>query len=358
MPDSVKKSTPAEESAAEFDLNALKQSRAALRRSVTTMKAKIERDEGIDSTILECRLQILESYFKQLSHIQTQIERVNEHDSTRSDIEESYVGTKTLILTRLKAMREESTFDVTLSTQGRVEPHFSHRLPNLKLPQFDGKYSEYKRFISTFTNLIDKESIPKIDKFNYLLNCLSGQALAAIEAFQVTELNYPKALARLAERFDNKVLILKDHISSIFDLPSLSKAEAVHLRKYIDNVSALRSSMFSLGSCEEILDAMIIHLVVSKLDSESQNKYNESQDFKEVPTWKKCYSTLNRRCQFLENKIKPADIVVKTPQPQRKGNTSNRSTFVNTNTTPCCTYCNSAEHSISSCSNFLSLSAK
>lgn len=127
MPDSVNngaaastasssKFTSGGESAAEFDLNALKQSRAALRRSVTTMKAKVEKDEGIDSTILECRLQILESYFKQLSHIQTQIEWVNEYDSTRSDIEESYICTKTLILTKLKEMREESTFDVTFPT--------------------------------------------------------------------------------------------------------------------------------------------------------------------------------------------------------------------------------------------------
>lgn len=89
-------------SAAEVNLNALKQSRTALRRSLTAMKNKIEKDESIDGTILECRLQILESYFKQLTHIQTQIERVVENDNTCMDIDEIYVSTKSLIVTKLK----------------------------------------------------------------------------------------------------------------------------------------------------------------------------------------------------------------------------------------------------------------
>ena len=53
------------------------------------------------------------------------------------------------------------------------------------------------------------------------------------------------------------------------------------LRKLIDNFSALRGSLFSLGSVEEILKAILIHLMVSKLDTEPINKYNEAQEFKE-----------------------------------------------------------------------------
>ena len=39
----------------ESDHNALKQSRTALKRSITTMRQKIEKDE-LNDTILECRL--------------------------------------------------------------------------------------------------------------------------------------------------------------------------------------------------------------------------------------------------------------------------------------------------------------
>ena len=53
-------------SIADVDLNALKQSRAALRRSLIAMKNKIEKGDAVDATILECRLTVLESHFKQL----------------------------------------------------------------------------------------------------------------------------------------------------------------------------------------------------------------------------------------------------------------------------------------------------
>lgn len=342
-------------SAAEVNLNALRQSRTALRRSLTAMKNKIEKDEGIDGTILECRLQILESYFKQLTHIQTQIERVVENDNTRMDIDEVYVLTKSLIVTKLKGLQRDSSLDATMLNQSRFEPALSHRLPNLKLPRFDGKYSEYKRFISTFNNLVHNEPIPTIDKFNYLLNCLSDQALAAVEAFQVTEENYNKALERLAERFDNKVLILKDHISSVCDMPLLSKPDAPLLRRHLDNAAALRGSLLSLGTIEELFDAMYIHLVVSKLDADSRNRYNESQEFKEIPTWEKCYSILSRRCQFLENKIKTTENAPKIVQHQSKSHHMKKSTFVNTNAASVCAYCNSSDHYIGSCPSFIVL---
>ena len=87
--------------------------------------------------------------------------------------------------------------------------------------------------------------------------------------------------------------------------------DGVALRKLIDNAAALTSSLLSLGSVEEILNAILIHLVVSKIDSDSTNPYNELQDFKEFPTWDKCYSILSRRCQFLENKIQSHNYVQK-----------------------------------------------
>lgn len=339
-------------SAMEVDLNALKQSRTALRRSLTAMKTKIEKETTIDATILECRLQILESYFKQLSHIQTQIERVIENDNIRVDIEETYVLTKSLIVNKLKSVRHEPNFDATMLNQSRCELSLSRRLPNLKLPTFSGKYSEYKRFISTFNNFVHNEPIPIIDKFNYLLNCLSDQALAAVEAFQVTEQNYNKALERLAERFDNKVLILKEHISNIFEIPSLLKPDALALRKLIDSVAALRGSLLSLGTADEILNAILIHLVVSKLDTDSRNQFNEKQDLKDFPTWDECYTVLSRRCQLLQDNATSVEPSKTLKFSHKQHNQSRKSTFVATNSESNCSYCNRSDHYIGNCPSF------
>ena len=147
-----------------------------------------------------------------------------------------------------KGTRRESIMESSLLNQTRVETLHTHRLSNLKVPKFDGKYGDYKRFIASFNYLGNNEAIPTIDIFNYLLNCLSDQALASVESFQVTEANYEKTLNRLGERFDNKVLTLRDHIISMFEMPCVTKSDATALRTLVDSFSALRGSLFSLGS--------------------------------------------------------------------------------------------------------------
>ena len=66
---------------------------------------------------------------------------------------------------------------------------------------------------------------------------------------------------------------------------------------------------------------------MSKLDLETRNKYNEAQDFKELPSWNKCQLILSLRCRILENKVRTTEIVPKQTPTHNKGNgTFKRST--------------------------------
>ena len=153
-----KPSTSLSNSTTNIDLKALKQSRAALKRNLTIMAQKVEKEESLDGTVLECRLQVLESYFKELSHVQTQIERINADDSSRPDIEDAYMQIKSMILKKLNGTRRENIMESSLLNQTLVETLHTHRLPNLKLPKFDGKYGDYKRFIASFNHLVNNDS--------------------------------------------------------------------------------------------------------------------------------------------------------------------------------------------------------
>lgn len=229
------------------------------------------------------------------------------------------------------------------------------RLPSLKLPKFDGKYTEYERFIARFYNMVDENpSISNIDKFNYLLNCLSGPALDVVEPFQVTEENYPKALIRLKERYDNKVLIFLEHINALFSVPNMAKGDSESLRKIIDTVSAIRGSLLSLGSEMEVLNGVLIHVVLSKLDSDTKLNYDEKQNFKSLPSWETFYDLLSNRSQFLQShakKVEPSDKS-KGAKPKPNSNRSSQ-TFVHSSSN--CSYCSSLEHIIANCSSFTNL---
>lgn len=75
----------------------------------------------------------------------------------------------------------------------------------------------------------------------------------------------------------------------------MSEPNASSLRSILDNVGSLRSSLLSLGSEVDVMNAMIIHVVLSKIDTESKRMYDERQDYKTLPSWNECYSILNRR---------------------------------------------------------------
>ena len=89
----------------------------------------------------------------------------------------------------------------------------------------------------------DDPTMPKVDKFNYLLNCLSGQPR-----------KLPEGIQRLKERYDNNVLSFQDHITSLFNTPVMKRSDAASLHNIIDTVTALRGSVLSLGSESDIMN--------------------------------------------------------------------------------------------------------
>ncbi|XP_065356116.1 uncharacterized protein LOC135950508 [Calliphora vicina] len=336
------------------DLSSLKSQRTTMKRTISNLKTKIEKEgSSADYTIIECRLQMLESYFKQVSHIQTQIERLDPSDEGRTDLEEIFIASKSYMVDLLNKKRRSSDVDQSFLN---TTSSFSHqnRLPKLKLPTFDGKYCEYSRFITTFKMLVhDETCIPTIDKFNYLLNCLSGQALALIEPLQVIEENYQKALDSLRNRYDNKSLIFIDNVNTLFSISPINKPSSTGLRAILDNVAAIRSSLLSLGSELDVMNAIIIHIVLSKIDSESKAVYDEKQDFNKLPSWDDCYSILSRRCQFLESRSAEADSF-RDPEPKLKPKFRRPGLSLVTSNI-FCEYCQSKDHFVGNCASYLAL---
>ncbi|KAM8702461.1 hypothetical protein ACLKA7_001792 [Drosophila subpalustris] len=265
--------------------------------------------DGIRNRAL--RLQILESHHRQLSQIQTQIENAHSIDNERANQEEMYIAAKVKILSLIQDKRNvhahsgaESSFFNSSLIHGSGH---NNRLPKLKLPNFDGKYANYKRFNTSFNNLIHNDpQIPTIDKFNYLLDCLSGPEL------------------------------------------EMKRPEASSLQSLIDNATAIRGSLLSIGSAEEIMNSIMIHIVLSKVDTESKSNYDERQNLEKLPTWDDFCKILNRRCQFLESQ--QADQSEQRHSNVRSKNASNAKSFVNIAEE--CLQCKSSAHYTGSCKAF------
>lgn len=332
----------------------LQRQRAAVKANVTRIKNLVT--NTMSSSELECRLGLVEAYFKQLLSIQSDIEIHNPKDNSRADLEELCILTKTKIIDLMG-----DNYKRSIESSFAIPATAKSKLPKLHLPHFDGKYAAYKNFISTFKQLVDNDSsLSEIERFNHLLHCLSGQALDTIRAFEITGENYRKALQRLDERYDNKTLIFLEHISNIYELPSVNKPSALQLRALIDNASAIYSSLRSLGSVEDICNAMLIHLILIKVDSESNLKWKEAMDFSSLPSWENFTKILERRCQFLES-IEPQPIsnnksnatVIHEKQNISKRRQQNHSFVAQVKRN--CIFCKRLDHWSNHCSQFKSL---
>ena len=122
---------------------------------------------------LKCSLSLVEAYFKQLLTIQNSIQEVKPKDTTRADIEDLSIKNKSKILELLGDNYKRHNVDTSIADP--VAPH--SKLPSLKLLKYDGKYSAYTNFMSSFKQFVSNDSLLfNIEKFNHLSHCLSGQA--------------------------------------------------------------------------------------------------------------------------------------------------------------------------------------
>lgn len=338
-------------------LETLYQQKNTILNNISRMKRSIE-EKTISFHVhdLEGRLDILNSYVHEAMVFQSEIDMLDPLNDERADLEDLCISTKSLLLKHLTPYRRQSLSDTTMTFQGH-----NSRLPNLKLPKFSGKYSEYKNFMSLFQNLVDDDTtLTDIQKFNHLISCLSNEALGTIQAFQVTEENYPKALASLKKVYDNPCLLFSDNISKLFELPEMSRPSASALRSMTDTVSAIYDSLLSIGDDKRIANAMIIHLVMKKVDPTTRSKWEDQLDFEELPLWSDCESILNRRYQHLVSD--EASCLSTKHNSSQMGKKFDNSSRKKAKSFSCqankqqgaskCIYCKSCDHFVSTCAAF------
>ena len=143
------------------------------------------------------------------------------------------------------------------------------KLPKLILPKFKGEVTNYRSFWEMFESAVHKNiSLTNIDKFNYLMSLLEGQALRAIKGLAVTEENYQAALDILHERFGNTQQIISAHMDELLKLPPCNGEKSGQLRYIYDKVSVNVRGLEALGVRSEQYGSLLIPVIMSKLPAD------------------------------------------------------------------------------------------
>ena len=358
------------------ELSALNKSRGAVKRKLTlTQNAVAEFNKGSDKSLaeIEDRLRRLEPLYDEFINIQCQIEELETSLNLPSSTEQATAFSKDYysVFRELRNLEGKCRSTSTPHSSSINQRPISNgnqcipvKLPELALPTFDGSYAEWTSFRDTFSALVDDNAnLSDVHKFHYLKSCLKGKAVKVIESLKVTADNYASAWTILQNRFDNKRLIVQDHVYGILNFPNINKASHTELRKLLDTMcSHLEALAVHQITPERFCDIILISIISEKLDYTSKREW-QSKLTSELPTWDELKHFLEKRSEMLEtlglmsgkasnnyeNNLKrvPNKIVASV--------STGKKTNVNINRSFSCPHC-SENHYLYHCPTFLNLS--
>lgn len=190
-----------------------------------------------------------------------------------------------------------------------LQLHARFELPKIQTPIFRGTFDTWLSFHDSFRSMChDNPSISNIQKFYYLKACLQDEAAEVISSLETTAANYDVAWNLLKERFDNRKFIVERHINELFEMPNVSKEFSV--RSLLDQFQKRYRSLRALKLPVEHWDTLLIHILRSKLNNYTREKWEESVGSTQLPS-------LKRMLEFLEQRA-----LIEGSQTQSKHNNS------------------------------------
>lgn len=151
-------------------------------------------------------------------------------------------------------------------------------MPTIHLPTFDGNYEKWLEFHDTFLSLIhNNEDISRIQKFHYLKSSLRGDAARLISSIDISASGYETAWQAVCKRYDNKKLLIYNHINAIFSVPKINKETALDIRNLNESISKHLRILDTLLDPERKWDALLIYVISSKLDPTTIRDWEKHQ---------------------------------------------------------------------------------
>ncbi|XP_063543203.1 uncharacterized protein LOC134751690 [Cydia strobilella] len=317
------------------------------------------------ASYLKIRIESLEEYWNQfltehreILKSSVNVEEKKELKALYNDVEDFYMEFKTslLELTESVIIQEGASPQVPHASQPQVVT--KSKLPPINLPSFSGDYQEWMHFKDLFISMVHNEpGLSDIHKHHYLRSSLKGEAEQVVRHFELTAANYGKAWNALVCRYSNDRVIANIILNRLLNQKKLTYECSKGLKDLLDTTNQCLSSLTNLKIDITTWDSIIVHIVVSKLDSETHKAWEQSLGSSiELPTY-------NKLTSYLEGRFRAMEMVQATQKKDKK-----ETTFQQPATAPKiknvrsftaevdteCTYCKKS-HYICHCTEFAQL---
>jgi hypothetical protein len=202
--------------------------------------------------------------------------------------------------------------------------------------KFDGGYLGYQPWFDKFSSFCHRDdTYSKIEKFQYLLESVTGDAASAISMIPPTEVNYDMAVQTLKDRFGRRIPRISAHVNELLKLPegpSIGK-DSRSLRSLVDTLRVHIRCLESMGVLNKESDeksAILGPIILSRLPSSLATRWYEANEADTID--------LTQLLDFTEKKVQAMELSsacgpaprksTPTPTPKQSVGSSSRSTMM------------------------------
>jgi len=355
------------------DIRKLKQRRAQIKGQVTHILHFFEAG-SVTGMEAQVRLQKLEDFFRSFEEVQGTIEdKINSAeeeefseacDPERGIFEQIYYKAAAIAQelvsqgqaqsgTRIQAAEDDREIRERTSEITRRRP----KLPEIKLPDFDGDYTKWLFFKDSFETTIHMDnSLTPVQKHQYLIGVLQGEARNVIQGFKISNENYESAWKLLKDTYDNNMLIIQNHLDELLKFTEITKHnKADSIRKFIWHIQTHVSALRSLALPVNEWDAILVHLAKKKLNFREQRDWQnliKNRTLENMPMLSEFIAFLTERCHTIKVLEQGRPKIAEKSDREAK---RNEQKVALVSVTSKCKICE-GDHPVYKCSNLLKLS--
>ncbi|XP_060845438.1 uncharacterized protein LOC132925023 [Rhopalosiphum padi] len=184
-------------------------------------------------------------------------------------------------------------------------------LPKIELPKFDGDVIQWCYFRDMFRSLVhENKSISNIERYHYLISCLSGPALTVVKSVPLTSDNYDIAWKALHDCYENPRLLATAHLDKLFSFSPLKTESAMSLSAFLNTFRENVAAITALG-IQDISGFLLFYMGARVLDAETRRLYEASISQTAIPNLDGLLNFVSERCKILDN------INICTDKPER-----------------------------------------
>ncbi|XP_065085705.1 uncharacterized protein LOC135707752 [Ochlerotatus camptorhynchus] len=361
------------------DLRLLHKQERAMRISLDNIKEFVQSiNDGADRRSLDMRIARLDDIWQQFIDIRMRIELITDgvDDEISTDETEETEEARLQRQVRVQRQRDrenskiikdfenevyrlkESMFGFLQSTsssalqvqqhQSVAVPQSKVKLPELKLPTFNGRISDWVTFRDTYKNLIHNDTgLSNMDKFTYLRTSLIGDALQEIASIEISSANYAIAWTALENAFENKKLLVMTHLDSLFALEPLRQENYESLSKLVNGFEKNLQMLSKIGENPEGWSTLLQYMLCKRLHPTTLRQWESHYNSKEVPRYADLIKFLKSHCSVLQS-ISPGRQFQAEPRKIVRPSTSH----AGIQSSGCCPFCGESAHSAFKCAKF------